>query len=47
VFAPRRVAVVDLDALPEELVAPRLAGEPASRYLEARVLVRLHGAPLG
>jgi GT2 family glycosyltransferase len=46
-FAPRWIAVVDVDALPEELVAPRLEGEPACRYLGVRVLVRLHGAPLG
>jgi len=46
-FAPRWIAAVDLEALPEELVAPRLAGEPVSRYLAVRVLVRLHGAPLG
>src|ERR1700690_878186 len=46
-FAPRWIAVVDLESLPRELVAPRLPGEPASRYLAVRVLVRLHGAPLG
>jgi GT2 family glycosyltransferase len=46
-FAPRWIAVVDLERLPRELVAPRLPGEPASRYLAVRVLVRLHGAPLG
>ncbi len=46
-FAPRWIAVVDLEALPAQLVAPRLAGEPVCRYLAVRVLVRLHGAPLG
>jgi GT2 family glycosyltransferase len=46
-FAPRWIAVVDLETLPEELVAPRRPGEPVSRYLAVRVLVRLHGAPLG
>ena len=46
-FAPRWIAVVDLEALPDRLVAPRRSGEPACRYLAVRVLVRLHGAPLG
>jgi len=46
-FAPRWIAVVDLEQLPAQLVAPRMAGEPACRYLVVRVLVRLHGAPLG
>jgi GT2 family glycosyltransferase len=47
VFAPRWIAVVDLESLPERLEAPVRPGEPACRFLAARVLVRLHGAPLG
>jgi len=46
-FAPRWIAVVDLEALPGAVVAPKLPGEPVCRYLAVRVLVRLHGAPLG
>ena len=46
-FAPRWIAVVDLEALPDSLVAPVRPGEPACRFLAARILVRLNGAPLG
>lgn len=46
-FAPRWIAMVDLEALPTELTAPVWPGEPTCRYLAVRVLVRLHGAPLG
>ena len=46
-FAPRWITVVDAEELPERLVAPRRDGEPVCRYLAVRVLVRLHGAPLG
>lgn len=47
VFAPRWIAVVDLEAVPDDLVAPVRPGEPACRFLAARILVRLDGAPLG
>ena len=46
-FAPRWIAMVDLDALPTELAAPVWPGELTCRFLSVRVLVRLHGAPLG
>ena len=46
-FAPRWIAVVDLETVPDSLVAPVRPGEPACRFLAARILVRLNGAPLG
>src|ERR1700686_849538 len=44
IFAPRWIAVVDREAIPEELVAPIRPGEPACRFLAVRVLVREQGA---
>lgn len=46
-FAPRWIAVVDLEQLPERMEAPVRPGEPACRFLAVRILVRMHGAPLG
>jgi GT2 family glycosyltransferase len=46
-FRPRWVTAVDVEALPQHLMAPQINGEAARQPLDARVLVRLHGAPLG
>ena len=46
-FRPRWVTTVDLEALPPQMTAPQANGGAGHRPLDARVLVRLHGAPLG
>jgi GT2 family glycosyltransferase len=46
-FAPRWIAVVDVEYLPERLAAPVRPGEPACWFLAARILVRRDGKPLG
>ena len=46
-FRPRWVTAVDLEALPPQMAAPPSDGGTGRRPLDARVLVRLHGAPLG
>jgi GT2 family glycosyltransferase len=46
-FRPRWVTAVDFETLPPNLTAPQTDEGAARRPVDARVLVRLHGAPLG
>ena len=46
-FAPTWVTEIELSEARSDLVAPAIAHGVGPRYLEARVLVLLHGAPLG